>query len=58
MSLVDKKYPNYSELNFWGIYNQYIVAETMAIERESGALTEIFNKVIIPSYNGNNPVVH
>ena len=29
----------------------------MARERESGTLKEIFNKVLIPLYNGDNPVV-
>ena len=40
-----------------GIYDNYIVAEKMARERESGTLTEIFNKVLIPSYNWDNPAV-
>ena len=35
-----------------------LVADLSARERESGQFTEIFNKILIPSFNGDIPIVY
>ena len=52
------KYLFYSETCVLGICLLYIVADISARERKSGQVSKIFNKIIIPSYNGDIPIVH
>ena len=47
------KYIFYSETCVSGICQLYIVADISAMERESGEVDKIFNKILIPSYNGD-----
>ena len=58
MSKMGPKYVFYSKISVLVNHKLLIVAYKSARERKSGKVTNILNEILIPSYNGEVPIVH